>query len=327
MQTNQPIDQKALAARFGAENLERRLQRQKRYSRHSWTLRSILSRPEHLIGSMQFLWLFLKLTGLWNRGRQNFRDLQVVTNEVSLPDLPDALDGFRILHLSDLHLDSDDALVDVIKDRIEGLDHDICVLTGDYSLGAHGDHDRAMSLLAELMPAFTKPVYGVLGNHGFIEVAPTMETMGIRMLLNEHVMIVRGGEQFCLAGVDDIWYYDTADLDRALEGSPSDCIKVLLAHNPDFCKLACKAGVDLMLSGHTHGGQIRLPGERVVITHTSMPKEYFWGSWEYDGVSGYTSPGVGGSGLPVRFRCPPEAIVHTLRRPASSQPERSGKPE
>ncbi len=306
-----------LGRRLGPKHLTTRRQRQQRYSHHAWTPRSILHRPEHLLGVMPMIRVGLTLLGMWPRGRRNFRNFEVVRRDAELPHLPTAFDGFTALQLTDLHLDIDPQLVPAIQTAIGDLDYDVCLLTGDYSLEADGTHEAALHLLQDLLAAVDKPTYGILGNHDFVEITPRLEQMGVRVLLNEHDVIERDGDRLYLIGVDDIWYYQTADIDRALAGVPPDAATVLLAHNPDFCTRLEDHPVGLMLCGHTHGGQICLPGGRAVITHTSLPQDYVSGPWQYGATTGYTSRGTGGSGQPVRFNCRPEITLHRLVCPAS----------
>ena len=146
-----------------------------------------------------------------------------------------------------------------------------------------------------------------------IEMVSAMEEGGIQLLLNEHKVIERDGEQIVILGVDDPHYYEADDLERALAGSPPDAFKILLAHSPEITHKALSAGVDFYLCGHTHAGQICLPGRRSVFTVSRGPKHCKDGLWEHNGVRGYTSPGAGASTVPIRFNCPPEITIHTLR--------------
>jgi len=151
-----------------------------------------------------------------------------------------------------------------------------------------------------------------LGNHDFIETVPLLEAMGIRVLLNEAVAIQRGDEAIWIAGTDDCHFYQVVDLSKALGGIPPDGFKILMTHSPELLDEAAQAGVNYYLCGHTHGGQICLPGTIPILTNAACPRKYVSGPWKYQKVTGHTSRGTGSAGLAVRFFCPPEITLHTL---------------
>ncbi len=117
-------------------------------------------------------------------------------------------------------------------------------------------------------------------------------------------------------GVDDPHYYETDNLEKAMTGVSDDTFSILLAHSPEITRQAAYAGVDVYLCGHTHGGQICLPGGQPLIANSRCPHNQCKGAWKYDTMQGYTSRGVGTSSVDVRFNCPPEITIHTLRRVA-----------
>jgi predicted MPP superfamily phosphohydrolase len=159
---------------------------------------------------------------------------------------------------------------------------------------------------------------GILGNHDFLEIVPTLERLGLRMLLNERVSIVRGSAEIVVAGVDDPHFYGTHDLARALGSVGKDrSFTVLLAHSPEIVADAEKMGVGLYLCGHTHGGQICLPGGLPIIANASCGFRFNSGAWSSGRMRGYTSRGTGFSTAAARFFCPPEIALHTLTRSLS----------
>lgn len=257
----------------------------------------------------------LRCLGLWGRGRRELLSPVVRENEVVLGDaLPAAFDGFRILHLTDLHIDIDEELVESISRAVAPLDYDICAMTGDYRNMTIGPQDKALALMARLRPAFKTEVLCALGNHDFAGMVPGLEAAGYRVLLNECAVLRRGGDALCIAGVDDPVIFETNDVAKALAAAPKGCAKVLLSHSARVWPEAGAAGVSLILSGHTHGGQICLPGGRMLMHNEPPPYECHRGPWRIGGVQGYTSAGCGASGVPCRLNCPPEVVVHTLRR-------------
>jgi uncharacterized protein len=256
----------------------------------------------------------LKLTGLYMRGMRNA--LEPVVREVrfELEGLPASFDGFRILHLADLHIDGMHGLAEVIAENVAGLDVDVCVMTGDYRFAIEGPceqiYPRLWTILRSLQARHG--VFAILGNHDESEIAVELEGLGVRMLINEAVEINRGGEGLWVVGVDDPHRYGCHDLDGALESVPAGAFKLLLAHSPEIFIEAAEAGVDLYLCGHTHAGQICLPGIGAPLMNADCPRSYTRGRWRHGGMHGYTSAGVGSSLLPVRYNCPPEITVIEL---------------
>ncbi len=263
----------------------------------------------------QLLALSLRLVGLYNHGQQNALDLRIRKNHLYFSRLPIAFDHFRILHLSDLHLDIHEELSHVLIDRLSRVEeYDLCVITGDFRSSTIGPAGKAMSALAQVRPHITGPIYAVLGNHDFIEMTIGLEDMGIRVLLNESAEIVRGEESIHLAGVDDPHYYLADNIEKATAGIPGQAFSILLSHTPEIYRKAAFCGIDLLLTGHTHGGQLCLPGGIPVVRNTRCPRRMTAGPWQYRYLQGYTSVGAGSSCLPVRFNCRPEITVHHLHR-------------
>ncbi len=256
----------------------------------------------------------LTLSGLRRRGRRNVLDIQRRENVVRLGRLPPALEGFTVLHLSDLHLDLSEAFLERLIDSVRGLEHDLCVMTGDFRFRAFGTYAPALESLARLRPHLGAPVLAVLGNHDSIRMVPGMEALDIGVLMNESVRIERGGESLALVGIDDAHYFRTHDFHKALTGiAPEDCV-ILLSHTPETYRHAAHAEVDLMLCGHTHGGQICLPGGIPVLTDADSPRAFARGAWRYLDMVGYTSVGCGSSIIDVRLNCLPEITLHRLHR-------------
>ena len=255
----------------------------------------------------------LMLTGLYWRGRRNAERIQVRHNAISFARLPPAFDGFTLLHISDLHADMNGGALRRLAELLPELDYDICVLTGDYRGATFGPFDAALACMKPLCAKLRQPVYGVLGNHDTIRMVPGLEEMGIRMLLNECEPIARDDEAIYLAGVDDAHYFRVDNIEKAtaeIHGGFS----ILLSHTPEIYRQAAHAGFDLLLSGHTHGGQICLPGSIPVTLDSVLPRSMGAGAWKYHEMIGYTSVGVGTAIVPVRINCLPEITLHHLRR-------------
>lgn len=255
--------------------------------------------------------------GLWGRGRGELLGTVVRENTVLLGDsLPRAFDGFRILHLTDLHIDIDPRLVQSISRAVSKIDYDICVMTGDYRSMTIGPIDGTLALMRALRPALRGEVLAVLGNHDPLGLVPGLEEAGFSILLNEARVLRRGADALCFAGVDDPVVFGTDDLEKALSAAPPGAAKIVLSHSPRLCAEAGRAGASLLLCGHTHGGQICLPGGRMLFGNEGMPRCFLKGAWRRGSLHGYTSAGCGASGLPCRLNCPAEVVLHTLRREA-----------
>ena len=256
----------------------------------------------------------LKLSGLYWRGRRNAERIELRHNAVRLPTVPRAFDGFTILHISDMHVDMNPGAMRGLGELLAGLRYDICVLTGDFRAQTYGPFEATLEGLASVRAHLTGPIYGVLGNHDSIRMVPGMEEMGIRMLLNEAEIITRGDERIHLAGIDDAHYYRVDNIEKAAEPIPQDEFSILLSHTPEIYRQAANADFDLLLGGHTHGGQICLPGSIPITLDSKLPRHMGAGAWTYNKMAGYTSVGVGSCIVAVRLNCPPEITLHRLQR-------------
>jgi uncharacterized protein len=256
----------------------------------------------------------LKLTGMYWRGRNNAARVRVVQNRVASPALPAGFDGFTILHLSDLHYDMSERAMARVNEMVVPLAYDVCVITGDFRGDTFGPYERAMAGVATLRSKLRGPVYAVLGNHDSARMVPVLEGMDIRVLMNECVTIQREGRAIHLAGVDDAHFYRADNLEKASADIPLDAFSILLTHTPEIYRQAAHAGFDFLLSGHTHGGQICLPGGVPITLDSVLPRRLGKGAWRHHGMHGYTSVGAGSSVVPVRFNCAPEVTLHVLER-------------
>jgi uncharacterized protein len=143
-----------------------------------------------------------------------------------------------------------------------------------------GPFDDALEGMKRLRSHLRKTVYGVLGNHDTIRMVPGLEDMGIRILLNECEPVSRGGASIYLAGIDDAHYYRVDKIEKAVSAIPPDAFSILLSHTPEVYRHAAHAGFDLLLSGHTHGGQICLPGSIPITLSSVLPRQFRIGSLE-----------------------------------------------
>ena len=258
--------------------------------------------------------LVLRLTGLQGRAQRNALALTVHERSVTIRFLPPAFNGLRLLHLSDLHLDGYPGFGGRIAAAVRGQQFDLAVLTGDFRFYDTGRYQPLVAELAALVPALACRfgVYGILGNHDFIEMAPLIEQAGVRLLLNEAVALEASGARLWLVGLDDAHFYGLHDFQKALAGVPAVEPRLLLVHSPEVTAEAAALGFCLYLAGHTHGGQMCLPGGIAPYINVRCRRDQMVGGWRQDGMEGYTSAGVGSSGVFGRFFCPPEIVIHQL---------------
>jgi uncharacterized protein len=255
----------------------------------------------------------LKLTGLYWRAQRNAARIEIRHHPIALSRLPAAFDGFTILQISDLHVDISDAAMRRLGDMLPRLSYDLCVLTGDYRGRTYGPWEPAVEGMERLRPHITAPVYAVLGNHDSLRMVPALEEIGIHVLVNEAEELARNGARLYLAGIDDAHFYRLDNIEKAAAAIPYEAFSILLSHTPEIYRQAAHAGFDLLLSGHTHGGQICLPGAIALTLDSALPRRMGAGSWRYGAMFGYTSVGVGSSVVAARINCPPEITLHELR--------------
>ncbi len=259
-----------------------------------------------------FIRATLKLTGLYWRGCKNAENIQIRHHDVGLKALPSRFDGFTLLHISDLHVDINEGAMRCLAGLLSSVSYDVCVLTGDYRGATFGPFDSVLEGLARVRSHLKGPVFAVLGNHDTIRMVPGLEDMGIRVLLNECEVISRGDQGLYLAGIDDAHYYRVDNIEKAASDIPDDGFSILLSHTPEIYRQAAHAGFDLLLSGHTHGGQICLPGSIPITLDSILPRRMGSGAWKYNDMVGYTSVGAGSSIVAVRINCLPEITLHHL---------------
>jgi uncharacterized protein len=242
--------------------------------------------------------------------------------EITLPRLPQAFNGLTLVHISDLHFGGWMNATRMIGTAhlINTLQPDLIAITGDFVSRINPTVAAELTASLQVLDA-RYGVYGILGNHDHWTdtemVSQAIRSAGIQLLVNESSVIERNGQRLTIAGLDDIWE-NRQELDAALHGVPQDSCVIILVHEPDYAKTVAEDGrVDLQLSGHTHGGQIRLP----LIGSPVLPilgKNYDQGLFTIQNMQLYVNRGLGMLDPPVRFRCSPEITHITLRTPTQS---------
>jgi uncharacterized protein len=305
---------RALAARIGEARARERLALESDHEAQIFGQGLTFFHPENWRPAQSVVRLALKMTGLYGRARRNADRVLVRQNDLRFAGLPAAFENFTILHISDLHVDLSQGAMRHLVEIVGGLRYDLCVLTGDYRGQTYGPFAVSLEGVARLCAVLKGPIYGVLGNHDSIAMLPGLEAMGIKMLMNECETIVRGDQRIHLAGIDDVHFYEAGDIEQAARPIADGEFSILLSHTPEVYREAAAAGFDLMLSGHTHGGQLCLPGSIPITLEALLPRRMGAGAWGHQAMQGYTSVGAGTSLLPVRLNCPPEITLHVLHR-------------
>lgn len=272
---------------------------------------------ELFVDLVKIFHFLLKLTPFEARGRANAKDLVVHQRRVFSPNLPAAFDGYTIMQLTDLHLDESGHILPPLYQALENHPVDLLVLTGDYGSYSLESKKQNLKILDELVTLVGKVKSKdgarlILGNHDSGLMVPELEKRGLKFLINESERIVRNNQEILLFGTDDVHYFYSPEAINCLKGADS-AFSVALIHSPELYDFAANSGIDLYLTGHTHGGQIALPGGRPLLTHLNRGRRYASGAWKFGHMQGYTSPGIGTSGIPIRFFTRPEVTIHELK--------------
>ena len=243
--------------------------------------------------------------------------LRIQQISVAIPGLPKALDGLRIAQVTDVHVGPTIKrdYVQRIVDKVNAIGADIIAFTGDLVDGSVESLGNDVAPMAQMKAPLGK--FFVTGNHeyysGVDQWVEEAERLGYRVLLNEHVPIEKDGASLILAGVTDyraetIKPEHKSSVKKAIEAAPDNTVKILLAHQPKSVFEASELGIDLVLSGHTHGGQY-VPWTYLV----GLDQPYVKGLHNHNGTHIYVSNGAGYWGPPLRLQAPPEIAVITLR--------------
>jgi uncharacterized protein len=257
----------------------------------------------------------LKRCGQFERGFHNAANILLRDLDLQFTNLPPAFHDFTILHVSDPHFDGMEGIEDRIVQLVDKRVFDLVVLTGDYRTELHGPIRPVMDSLSRLVSGIRSRhgFLAVLGNHDDCHMVAPMEAMGIRLLINENVVITRSDERLRIVGTDDVHYYYTDQSLHALEATGDD-FSIALVHSAELFEAAAQAGVALYLCGHTHGGQVRLPGGLAPLKHLRTGRHLYTGQWQHRQMQGITNSGAGTSGIPVRFNTSSEILALRLRR-------------
>jgi uncharacterized protein len=240
--------------------------------------------------------------------------IEVRSVSLSLPHLAPEFSGYRIVQLSDIHTDRwmTAQRIQKVVGRVNKMHPDLVVVTGDFVTRNAEQFAPNLSVLKALKPM--DKTLAILGNHDAWTnpdlVQQTLEAAGIDVLANQVVTLNRALAQLHIGGVDDVWAQRDR-LDKVLATIPTTGAAILLAHEPDFADTSAATGrFDLQLSGHSHGGQVRLPFVKKFFP--PLAYKYPMGQYQVGSMIQYTNRGLGSSGIPIRFNCRPEITIFTL---------------
>ncbi|HEV2351155.1 MAG TPA: metallophosphoesterase [Terriglobia bacterium] len=245
------------------------------------------------------------------------RDPEITRMDIWLDRLAVTHNGLRIAHLTDIHHSLFTPL-EYVQRAVKMANHlhpDLVALTGDYVTLSPSYIWPVAQMLGKLRAPLG--VFAVLGNHDFKvdadEMTRALRAQRIRVLRNAHYPLRARGATLWMVGVDDLWW-GADDLDAALHAIPERDAKILLCHNPMGIHRAATHGIDFMISGHTHGGQVRLPVVGSVRGNSKLGEKFVDGWNRLNGTQIYVSRGIGRSVVPLRLNCPPEIACIRLRR-------------
>lgn len=255
--------------------------------------------------------LGLSLWGVFVRRRWIAR----AETSVAVRGLPAAFEGYRIAHLSDLHIGgfTTQATIDAWVEATNAADVDLVVLTGDFVTNGTAFHEAIATAVGRLRAR--DGVYASMGNHDYFgEGQPLLGLLadaGVAVLRNAGAILRRGVDHMYLAGIDDTWTR-RADLEAALRDRPEGARALLLAHDPSTFDEASQLDVDLVLSGHTHGGQIAMPFFARSVSLSHLAHAYHLGFYTKGASTLYVHPGLGTTGVPIRVGVAPTIAIHRL---------------
>jgi len=240
--------------------------------------------------------------------------LKMSEHDIAIKNLPPEFENYRILHLSDLHFGGVAGLEASLLNILSGVKADLIVLTGDYLDGFNDSPKNMRAPLQNIIDTveISDGILAVLGNHDSWRSVEILESLGMHVLVNETAFVGRHKSQLTFTGTDDPSYYFTENAVHSLSNTEGNC-RIALCHSSELADIAATNGFSLYLSGHTHGGQICLPGGKALHVDLQCFPKYHEGLWFHGEMVGYTSIGAGASILPYRFFKQAEISMLRLR--------------
>ncbi|MCK4592788.1 metallophosphoesterase [Candidatus Parcubacteria bacterium] len=247
-------------------------------------------------------------------------NIQVERISVEIENLPESFNGAKIVHLTDFHSRNFSRREKRVLEILEDIDPDFVFITGDFIDHSTKDLDSCQKFWRELSSQYQGKTFGVLGNHehwikspDIAAIKKMLEENGISVLNNENRKIFQGGKYIYLLGVDDP-DSEKDDLPKAMINTEENIPKILLAHSPDIIDNLQGEKVDLILVGHTHGGQVVIPFVKPFWVPTKNRGKYASGLFRINDTNLYVNRGIGMASLQIRFNCPPEITVIELKQ-------------
>lgn len=245
------------------------------------------------------------------------KKLCITEVNIFLKRLPSSFNGIKIILFSDLHLGffctQEDLLF--LTGVINSLNPDVICFAGDLTDKRTGKHqlEEAVPILKKLTASYGK--YAVLGNHDYhtgpLKAKRALEDSGFLVLTNQSTVLEKNGQKVCLIGLDDV-IKGKVEIQKTLSSKTQECCSIILVHEPDCADEVARYSIDLQMSGHSHGGQVRLPIIGPIRT-TKLGKRYIHGLYNIGNMQLFTTQGVGTTILPIRFFCRPEIVILTLK--------------
>ncbi len=231
----------------------------------------------------------------------------MIRRELMFEALPIAFDGYTIIHLSDMHFGALEGIEDQIAEKLAGRTVDAVLITGDFVDDFKSTPDAIAAPMQKVLRAINARdgVFAVLGNHDSCRDVSALEFLGIQVLVNESYVIERGEARLVLTGTDDPSHFFEEEQVAALMTAPAG-FRIAMVHSAELADYAENGGFSLYLSGHTHGGQVCLPGGRAILMDLKRFRDFGQGMWSLRDMQGITSHGAGASVIPYRVNCPGE---------------------
>ena len=242
---------------------------------------------------------------------------ELTRQEMVIENLPEELDGLRILHISDIHAEKPNQRLRRAEKLISRVEADLAVITGDFKHTYRTPDRKPLPVLKQIIGAIDSRLgtYGILGNKEDPDLIPHLEKLGITMFENGTRKITINDAPFWIIGVSNAQYCgEMPPIEQTLQDVDDEGFRLLLAHSPNILSELANQKIDLVLAGHTHGGQIHLPFIGPLKIKSKISGHYVRGTVFKDDTIMFISRGLGWSGLPVRLLCRPEIAVVVLRR-------------
>lgn len=262
--------------------------------------------------------IFIKFVPLRFLGKNLAEELVYSEEEYYFTDLPIAFDGLRIVHLSDLHLDERPDMILKVNEVLKEKSFDLIVITGDlfsFTINNSEEFKRFKDDFYKMLEGL-HPIHGIIavpGNHDSSDLIELLESERVKFLCNQTHYIKKEAQTLQVIGTDDPHYFYSDNSLKVLEEA-SNHFSIALIHSPELSFEASNAGVKLYLCGHTHGGQIRWPLNYAPVKRIFRARDFYFRRWDYKGMDGFTSTGIGTSAIAWRINTKAEIVCQILKK-------------